>query len=164
MHTMSEMSAVDTEGWSNSLGHTIKVRRTDVGMSRQQLADASTISYSYLSAIENGAKAPSTKILRVIADRLGLETKELLALVDARIARSSAPDGPITDEVIDIIERQEQRFRERQAVRLADRGTPNTIETRKLLLTLANTLDDDDLFTLTKVAQGLTALRQNLEP
>jgi hypothetical protein len=66
--------------------------------------------------------------------------------------------------VIDIIERQEQRFRERQETRLADRGTPNTIEIRKLLLALANTLDDDDLVTLTKVAQGLTALRQNLEP
>jgi transcriptional regulator with XRE-family HTH domain len=163
MRTMSEIPAVDTEGWSNALGHTIKVRRTDVGMSRQQLADASTISYSYLSAIENGAKVPSTKILRVIADRLGLETKELLALVDARIERGSAPDGPITDEVIDIIERQEQRFRERQEVRLADRGTPSTIETRKLLLALANTLDDDDLVILTRVAQGLTALKQNLE-
>jgi transcriptional regulator with XRE-family HTH domain len=162
MDTMSELPAVDTGEWSNALGHTIKVRRTDVGMSRQQLADASTISYSYLSAIENGAKAPSTKILRVIADRLGLETKELLALVDARIDRGSAPDGPVTDEVIEIIERQEQRFRERQEVRLADRGSPNTIETRKLLLALANTLDDDDLVILTRVAQGLTALKQNL--
>jgi transcriptional regulator with XRE-family HTH domain len=164
MDTMSELPAVDTGEWSNALGHTIKVRRTDVGMSRQQLADASTISYSYLSAIENGAKVPSTKILRVIADRLGLETKELLALVDARIERGSAPDGPLTDEMMDIIERQEQRFRERQGVRLAGRGTANTIETRRLLLTLANTLDDADLVTLTKVAQGLTALRQNLEP
>jgi transcriptional regulator with XRE-family HTH domain len=164
MHTMSEMPAADTEGWSNALGHTIKVRRTDVGMSRQQLADASTISYSYLSAIENGAKVPSTKILRVIADRLGLETKELLALVDARIERGSALDGSVTDEAIDIIERQEQRFRERQDARLADRGAPKTVETRRLLLTLANTLDDADLVTLTKVAQGLAALRQNLEP
>jgi transcriptional regulator with XRE-family HTH domain len=164
MRTMSDLPAVDNEEWSNALGHTIKVRRTDVGMSRQQLADASTISYSYLSAIENGAKVPSTKILRVIADRLGLETKELLALVDARIERGSAPDGPVTDEVIDIIERQEQRFRERQEARLADRGTPSAIETRRLLLTLANTLDDADLVTLAKVAQGLTALRQNLEP
>jgi len=164
MHTMSDLPAVDNEEWSNALGHTIKVRRTDVGMSRQQLADASTISYSYLSAIENGAKAPSTRILRIIADRLGLETKELLALVDARIERGSTPDGPITDEVIDIIERQEQRFRERQEARLADRGTPSAIETRRLLLTLANNLDDDDLVTLTKVAQGLTALKQNLEP
>jgi transcriptional regulator with XRE-family HTH domain len=162
-YTVTDDASNTTDTWQNALGHTIKVRRTDVGMSRQQLADASTISYSYLSAIENGAKAPSTKILRVIADRLGLETKELLALVDARIERGSATDGPITDEVIDIIERQEQRFRERQEARLADRGAPNTIETRKLLLALANALDDDDLVTLTKVAQGLTALRQNLE-
>lgn len=162
--TVTDDESNTTDTWQNALGHTIKVRRTDVGMSRQQLADASTISYSYLSAIENGAKAPSTKILRVIADRLGLETKELLALVDARIERGSAPDGPITDEVMEIIERQEQRFRERQGERFAGRGTPNTIETRRLLLALANTLDDDDLVTLTKVAQGLTALKQNLEP
>jgi transcriptional regulator with XRE-family HTH domain len=160
---MSDLPAVDNEEWSNALGHTIKVRRTDVGMSRQQLADASTISYSYLSAIENGAKAPSTKILRVIADRLGLETKELLALVDARIERGSAPDGPLTDEMMEIIERQEQRFKQRQDARLADQGSPSAIETRKLLLALANTLDDDDLVILTRIAQGLTALKQNLE-
>ena len=163
--TVNDDASTTPDTWQNALGHTIKVRRTDVGMSRQQLADASTISYSYLSAIENGAKAPSTKILRVIADRLGLETKELLALVDARIERGSAPDGQITDEVMEIIERQEQRFRERQDERLADRGiTPNIIETRRLLLALATTLDDDDLVTLTKVAQALTALKQNLEP
>ncbi len=162
MGIMSELPAVDTGEWSNALGHTIKVRRTDVGMSRQQLADASTISYSYLSAIENGAKAPSTKILRVIANRLGLETKELLALVDARIERGSSTDGPATDEVMDIIERQEQRFRERQEARLAGQAPPSTIETRRLLLALANTLDDADLVTLTKVAQGLTALRHSL--
>lgn len=159
---MSEPPAVDTEQWSHALGHTIKVRRTDVGMSRQQLADASTISYSYLSAIENGAKAPSTKILRVIADRLGLETKDLLALTDARIERGSAPDGTLTDEMMDLIERQEQRFRERQEVRLAGQAAPSAIETRRLLLTLANSLDEADLVTLTKVAQGLTALRHSL--
>jgi len=163
MRVMSESPSVGTEEWSNALGHTIKVRRTDVGMSRQQLADASSISYSYLSAIENGAKAPSTKILRVIADRLGLETKELLALVDARIERTTSSDDTLTDEVIDIIERQEQRFRERQEARLAGQAPPSTIETRRLLLALANTLDDADLVTLTKVAQGLVALRQTLD-
>lgn len=162
MRAMEESSATGTEEWSNALGHTIKVRRTDVGMSRQQLADASMISYSYLSAIENGAKAPSTKILRVIADRLGLETKELLALVDARIERTE-PEGPLTDEVMDIIERQEQRFRERQEARLSAQASPNSIETRRVLLALANTLDDADLVTLTKVAQGLVALRQTLD-
>jgi transcriptional regulator with XRE-family HTH domain len=163
MRAMSETPSVGTEEWSSALGHTIKVRRTDVGMSRQQLADASSISYSYLSAIENGAKAPSTKILRVIANRLGLETKELLALVDARLERGSSTDGPLTDEVLDIIERQEQRFRERQEARIAAQGSPSSIETRRLLLALANTLDDADLVTLTKVAQGLAMLRQSLD-
>ena len=162
MRLMSETPPVGTEEWSSALGHTIKVRRTDVGMSRQQLADASTISYSYLSAIENGSKAPSTKILRVIADRLGLETKELLALVDARIERTE-PEGPLTDEVMDIIERQEQRFRGRQEARLSAQASTNSIETRRVLLALANTLDDADLVTLTKVAQGLVALRQTLD-
>lgn len=163
MRTMSESPSVGTEEWSAALGHTIKVRRTDVGMSRQQLADASSISYSYLSAIENGAKAPSTKILRVIADRLGLETKELLALVDARLDRGTSTDGPLTDEVMDIIERQEQRFRERQDARIAAQGSPSSIETRRLLLALANTLDDADIVLLTKVAQGLAMLRQSLD-
>ena len=163
MRAMSETPSVGTEEWSSALGHTIKVRRTDVGMSRQQLADASSISYSYLSAIENGAKAPSTKILRVIADRLGLETKELLALVDARLDRGGATDGPLTDEVMDIIERQEQRFRERLEARVATHGSPSSTETRRLLLSLANTLDESDLVTLTKVAQGLALLRESLD-
>ena len=55
----NEIPQPDHEEWAAALGHTIKVIRTDVGMSRRHLATQSGISYSYLSAIENGAKVLS---------------------------------------------------------------------------------------------------------
>lgn len=160
---MSEIPTIGTDEWTSALGHTIKVRRTDIALSRQQLADASSISYSYLSAIENGAKAPSTKILRVLANRLGLETKELLALVDERIARGSNLDVGDTDDVVNIIDRQEQRFQERQVSRLSHHPAASSLQARRELLSLVNTLDDADIQTLTRIAQGLAVLRRSLD-
>ena len=90
--TATAVPTIGSKEWGRALGQTIKVRRTDVGLSRQQLADASSISYSYLSAIEIGAKTPSARILQVLANRLGMEARELLAAVDARLS-----GVPLTD-------------------------------------------------------------------
>lgn len=158
---MSSSPDIGTVEWNEALGHTIKVRRTDIGLTRQQLADASTISYSYLSAIENGAKAPSTKILRVIADRLGLEAKELLALVDDRLERGSEAEQPVPDEVLDIIELQEQRFRRRQEARIDHRAASWIGTPRQKLATLISALDDEDVKLLTRVAQRLLQLERD---
>ena len=73
-----------------ALGRTIQVLRTDQSLDRKELADRAGISYSYLAAIENGKKPPSSKVLFAIADALGLRSHELLASVENRFSRHYA--------------------------------------------------------------------------
>ncbi|MEX0874887.1 MAG: helix-turn-helix transcriptional regulator [Actinomycetota bacterium] len=68
-----------------ALGHAIKVLRTDQGMDRAELAEASGLSYPYLSEIENGKKRPSSRALESLAEALGLRAHELLAAADSRV-------------------------------------------------------------------------------
>jgi transcriptional regulator with XRE-family HTH domain len=68
-----------------ALGRTIHVLRTDQGLDRKALAERAGISYSYLAAIENGKKPPSSKVLFAIANALGLRSHELLASAETRI-------------------------------------------------------------------------------
>ena len=75
---------VPAEVMNWALGRTIQVIRIDRGFSRRQLAERSGISYSYLSAIENGTKEPSGKIRMLIARALGLWPHELMAAAEAR--------------------------------------------------------------------------------
>ena len=77
-----------------ALGRTIQVLRTDQSLDRKDLADRAGISYSYLAAIENGKKPPSSRVLFAIARALGLHSHELLASVEGRFQRSLAPSLP----------------------------------------------------------------------
>jgi len=72
-----------------ALGRTIQVLRTDQGLERKVLATRAGISYSYLAAIENGKKPPSSKVLFAIAAALGLRSHELLASTETRIERDA---------------------------------------------------------------------------
>ena len=74
-----------------ALGRTIQVLRTDQSLDRKDLADRAGISYSYLAAIENGKKPPSSKVLFAIAGALGLLSHELLASVETRVRRQHQP-------------------------------------------------------------------------
>jgi transcriptional regulator with XRE-family HTH domain len=51
-------------------------------MDRKGLAEAASISYSYLSAIESGQKIPSPKLEEAIAAALGVPASEILALAN----------------------------------------------------------------------------------
>ena len=73
-----------------ALGRTIQVLRTDQGLDRKDLAERAGISYSYLAAIENGKKPPSSKVLFAIATALGLHSHELLASAETRVERHAA--------------------------------------------------------------------------
>jgi len=73
-----------------ALGRTIQVLRTDQSLDRKDLAGRAGISYSYLAAIENGKKPPSSKVLFAIAGALGLHSHELLASVEGRVQRRRA--------------------------------------------------------------------------
>lgn len=87
-HDRDRWSPAPSEGFYDALGRTIKVARTDLGIGRKDLAETAGISYSYLAAIENGRKQPSSQVLLAIADALGLRTHELLESAEGRRVRS----------------------------------------------------------------------------
>lgn len=147
--------AAADDAWAQALGRSIKVLRTDLGISRRQLAAQSAISYSYLSAIENGTKVPSAKILRVLADRLGLQTHELHAAAEARLARDQSVSDAATDSDDALIETQEQRFLERQQARLGLQPPAHNGNASELIALLPY-LDTDDIAALIAVARRFT--------
>ncbi len=153
---MADTHTEETDEWAAALGRTIKVRRTDLGISRKQLAEASDISYSYLSAIENGAKVPSTNTLRVIARELGTESYVVQAEVEGRLARDMIrADADFSD--------QEQRFADRLDARVAARGFgASSVGDRQALASFITSLDDEDIATLTRVAEGLALRRKDV--
>ena len=55
-------------------------RRQELGLDRKDVADRSGLSYPYVSQLETGARRPSTKALRLLADALEVSVGELLAV------------------------------------------------------------------------------------
>jgi Co/Zn/Cd efflux system component len=66
------MSDTPAKSASRGLGRAITVRRADLGLKRKDLAKESSLSYPYISELENGGKEPSAKALRQIADALDM--------------------------------------------------------------------------------------------
>ena len=157
--TVTNTTSAGSDAWADALGRTIKVWRTDIGMSRRQLAQAASISYSYLSAIENGAKVPSTKILRVLAERLGVKAQDLHAAAEDPLSRDAGIDEGATDVDDALIEAQERRFLQRQQARFGHLSTPPSTPTREELARLVDHLDDEDVSVLVSVARRLAALQ-----
>lgn len=75
---------------AQGLGRAIEVQRTLRGMKRKDLAHDSGLSYPYISEIENGAKEPSAKALRQIANALGWSVAELVGAGEALMQGESA--------------------------------------------------------------------------
>jgi len=63
-----------------ALGRAIELRRVQLGFKRKDLALAAQLSYPYISELEKGAKDPSAKAMRQIAEALHLSVADLLAL------------------------------------------------------------------------------------
>lgn len=122
----------DSMGFDEALGRTIQVLRTDQGLSRRELATRAQISYSYLSAIENGAKPPSSKILALIAAALGVHRHELIAAAEAR---AHQPASPVFDEDLSDTQLIDASF-ERHAMRQTQRyfGRPSTPDIARALM------------------------------
>ena len=148
---VTEPEPQDQAAWAEALGHTIKVVRTDLGFGRRRLAGLVGISYSYLSAIENGNKVPSDKILRVIAKRLELQPHELYAAAEARLARGQRPADAAIEADAAIVEAQERRFLERQAARLGMGMSPQADELQRLV----DSLDPADVALVLETARRL---------
>ena len=60
------------------IGLKIKVLRTKKGFRQNDFCEMINITQSHFSQIENGHLDPSLKLLRVIADKLDVELKELI--------------------------------------------------------------------------------------
>ncbi|NRQ50417.1 helix-turn-helix transcriptional regulator [Aeromicrobium stalagmiti] len=61
----------------------IKEQRDRLHMSRAQLAEASELSYPYISQLETGLRKPSRKAAHAIAGALGLSVEELERTIPA---------------------------------------------------------------------------------
>jgi transcriptional regulator with XRE-family HTH domain len=67
-------------------GEIVQQLRSEQGLQRKELAFASDISYSYLSAIESGQKIPSGTLQNNLARALGVEVSQLLAMANDQLA------------------------------------------------------------------------------
>jgi transcriptional regulator with XRE-family HTH domain len=74
----------DTTWWvpMSELGDRIRDRRKGAGMSQRQLADKVSVGFPHLSKIENGAETPSDELLTKIADAVGDDVDELMAIAN----------------------------------------------------------------------------------
>ncbi len=80
---------------AEALGRTIRLLRIDRRIERKELATEAGISYSYLSAIENGTKTPSARLLYGLARALGVRDDELLAAARQRLAAGAEAGPPL---------------------------------------------------------------------
>jgi transcriptional regulator with XRE-family HTH domain len=89
------------------LGRKIAVRREELGMSRKDLAEATSLSYPYIAQIETGYRLPSTKHQFMLAKVLGMSLDELFGTEDELLRSSPRAEGrtprrrPSIDEAID---------------------------------------------------------------
>lgn len=61
-----------------TLGLRIRTLRKALKMTQQQLANAAEVSRIYIQALESNRRSPSMKLLRRLAEKLGVETSDLL--------------------------------------------------------------------------------------
>jgi len=82
------------------LGRKIAARREELGMSRKELAEATSLSYPYIAQIETGYRLPSTKHQVILSKVLGMSLDELfgtgeeLPQVPDRLMMRSAAAAP----------------------------------------------------------------------
>jgi transcriptional regulator with XRE-family HTH domain len=84
------------------LGRFVGDRRAELGLSRKELADASGLSYPYVSQIETGEREPALKAMRGLAAALDVPVEQLAGLTSpaqwmtsaAVVASSPTPPNP----------------------------------------------------------------------
>ncbi|HXF73413.1 MAG TPA: helix-turn-helix transcriptional regulator [Actinomycetota bacterium] len=76
------------------LGRAVQVARTELGMTRKELAQRAGLSYAHVADIETGRGLPSMTAVNLIAQALGMSLSELLAraeLYTERLRTGSLP-------------------------------------------------------------------------
>lgn len=79
--------------WREALGRTIRLRRTELGLTLAQVSARSGVSTQFLSEIERGLKDPSSEVIEAVAVVLGLQLPQVLVLAAAGM-RQAAPSHP----------------------------------------------------------------------
>ena len=62
-----------------TLGNIIRSKRTNLGITQEQLARKTELSRNYITQVENGAKIPSDKTVELIATALGIKSGDLFS-------------------------------------------------------------------------------------
>ena len=78
----------------NDLGEIIRQQRVMTSLTLAELAERSGVSASHLGRIERGERFPSARILRRLAQPLGVEEGELMTWANYLSPASVAEDGP----------------------------------------------------------------------
>jgi transcriptional regulator with XRE-family HTH domain len=93
------------------LGELIRAQREAARLSLRDLAALTSVSNPYLSQIERGLHEPSVRVLRSIADALGLSAEALLASAGLLGDAAARPTPPTVEQAIGADERltEEQR-------------------------------------------------------
>ena len=135
--------------YSEALGRAIKLLRTEQGVERKELADRAGISYSYLAEIENGNKPPSSSVLVVLAEALGLRPHQIHAAADNLTERR---DGQTT-----LLARESgaQPRRVDMAMMAAPSMSRSPSDPRRELAELAADLSAEDLVLVLDLARRL---------
>ncbi len=60
------------------LARNVRRRRTELGLSQEDLADAASIDRTYVSGIERGVRNPTVVLLERLAHALHMQVSELL--------------------------------------------------------------------------------------
>lgn len=64
------------------------------GLSQAQVADAARTTRVYITQIENGQRTPSPKVLKALADVLGLTMDEAFEIIGGSLRTAHAAPGP----------------------------------------------------------------------
>ena len=137
--------------YSAALGRAIKLLRTEQGVERKELADRAGISYSYLAEIENGNKPPSSSVLVVLAEALGLRPAQIHATADKLAGRQ---DGQTL--LLDTASPAPRPERSSAvASMMASPGRRERPDRRRELAELAAELSDEDLALVLDLARRL---------
>ncbi|MEX2375047.1 MAG: helix-turn-helix transcriptional regulator [Dehalococcoidia bacterium] len=141
---------------SEAVGRAIKVLRAARGLSRKELAEAAGISYPYLSEIESGTKAGSSRALRPIAEALGVPLHELFAAGEELLAespRSGPLDADTTFRPASMTSPAASRwFRSSRTP-----GSPDRRARLQELERLAESMSDEDVDRLLDLARRLSS-------
>lgn len=77
-------------------GEIVAARRKRLGLSQEALAEATGLHPTYIGLIERGLRCPSTRVLLLLAEGLGLKGSSLLAGIERKLTKPKPKATTIT--------------------------------------------------------------------